>query len=240
LAGNFKENIRSKKLANYDHVIAELRLSKTSDNRQADLARPDGKITVKRNLLAEESWGRPEPIYELSLQDIDELAGIIFAAAHVNPKYFTSGLKAARHYSPKGMQWRFKARPAWEVKRMSSPISIVRNRLRLLTIKRLRNERIDAHPEELPTAASRRMSNHLRGGDSNPPPCRVFLTILAALPPLPFLAKTLEKNHLGVFSPIFEKRLDLRRYSHLKLLDCETINARTGVGEVTSAIKAPS
>lgn len=37
----------------------------------------------------------------------------------------------------------------------------------------------------------------------------VFLTILAALPPLPFLAKTLEKNHLGVFSPIFEKRLDL-------------------------------
>jgi hypothetical protein len=99
----FKKTFRSKKLANYDHVIAEL---KTFEDIRQPARRISqgltGKISVKRNLLAEESWGRPEPIYELSLQDIDELAGIIFAAAHVNPKYFTSGLKAARHYLAEG------------------------------------------------------------------------------------------------------------------------------------------
>lgn len=100
----FKATFRSKKLANYDRVIAEL---KTFENIRQPAKRISqgltGKISVKRSAQsAEASWGMPAPIYELSLQEIDELAAIIFAAAHVNPKYFVSGLKAARHYLAEG------------------------------------------------------------------------------------------------------------------------------------------
>jgi len=72
LLGRNLRTFRSKSWPNYDHLLPSLRLRRHQTTGQRT-RKPDGKDHRQAHLLAEESWGRPEPIYELSLQDIDEL-----------------------------------------------------------------------------------------------------------------------------------------------------------------------
>lgn len=97
----FKKAFNDPGLSRHDYAISEL-------SRFEDLGRPNMRlvrgmrcgIDIKGSLRnSDASWGRPEPLFELFLEDIDELVDAIFTAAGVDPNYFTVGLlEAAMQY----------------------------------------------------------------------------------------------------------------------------------------------
>ena len=98
----FKAQVKDPALDQFDGVVSALH--SFEELRYPDSLLAKGMMcTVSIKKLPPATGGggsgRPEPKYDLCLEEIDELMGKVFAVASVNPKFFTGGFKkAARQY----------------------------------------------------------------------------------------------------------------------------------------------
>ena len=90
-----KENYPDSNLASFDVTIE--RLNPFERLRYPDAALQEGaemRLTRLRDewLPMANNPGRPEPRYDLVLEEVDELVKVIFSVAKLNPAFFASGL----------------------------------------------------------------------------------------------------------------------------------------------------
>ena len=91
----FKADVSDATLDRYDAVIAEL-------DRFEFIRYPDdilkrgmsASIAINRSTISTGTLtpGRPEPTYDIVVEDVDRLVKAIFEKSSVNPKFFTNGL----------------------------------------------------------------------------------------------------------------------------------------------------
>ena len=91
-----KKEIADAELDNFDKVISDL--DKFESIRYPDQILAQGMIgliNVKKQHGSAESTvpKRPEPVYEIVVQEIDSLVKVIFQKSSINPEFFTNRLK---------------------------------------------------------------------------------------------------------------------------------------------------
>ena len=87
----FKSEFKDQSLAQFDNIVSSLH--KFEDIRYPDRIVKDGMqsiIGITKHKFTTTS--RPEPMYELYLQDIDSLVGQVFATAGANPRAYLDGI----------------------------------------------------------------------------------------------------------------------------------------------------
>jgi hypothetical protein len=98
LWAEFKKGLLAQDVARYDRAIREL--SRFEDLRGPHKGTIQGRLcsisAAKGPAISDKSWGRPEPTYDLSLEEIDDLANAILGAAGASPLCFTSASKPAK------------------------------------------------------------------------------------------------------------------------------------------------
>lgn len=101
----FKEKFADPALSSFDDLVSSLHAFE--DLRYPDSIRLKGMLVImgvaRGSGAAPGAPSRPEPTYELYLEDIDALVDRIFQVASVNPVFFLIGLPArAREYLKDG------------------------------------------------------------------------------------------------------------------------------------------
>ncbi len=94
---DFKKSFPDQQFERHDRVIALLGRFENVSDRSLRLGRGAMcTIGVKGGgMVSDDAWGKPEPHYDLLLEEIEDLAAAICGAAGVKPKFFTTVLKTA-------------------------------------------------------------------------------------------------------------------------------------------------